>query len=225
MRCGLYGKLPAKRDFVALSAPRGFLRVWEPWLEKGMADSRAQMPPSAWKEAFGAAPIWRFWLGADICGEAIVGAFMPSTDALGRAFPLTLIGMAERCKALEPPDVDPRELWFERAEDFLLAALDLRRTFEATMEALADLAAFADDAGETLEQSEPEAPALVEIFADLRREQRECPATAATFWWTMGGEDCEPLAFMRKFMPPPAAFTDMLTVRLRNRPRATMHLG
>ena len=24
MRCGLYGKLPAKRDFVALSAPRGF---------------------------------------------------------------------------------------------------------------------------------------------------------------------------------------------------------
>jgi len=30
MPCGLYGKLPAKRDFIALSVPGAFLRVFEP---------------------------------------------------------------------------------------------------------------------------------------------------------------------------------------------------
>jgi type VI secretion system protein ImpM len=222
MRCGLYGKLPAKRDFVALSAPRGFLRVWEPWLDKGMADSRARMLPEAWKEAFCSAPIWRFWLGAELCGEAIVGAFMPSMDALGRAFPLTLIGAADDGRSLAPPDVDPRELWFERAEEFLLAALDCGTAFETTMSALAGLAA---EARQAPDQNEPRAAALIEIFADLRRERRDCPAAGATFWWTAGGTDCEPLAFMQKFMPAPAAFTDMLTVRLRDRPRATLQLG
>ena len=29
MRKGLYGKLPAKRDFIAISATREFLLVWE----------------------------------------------------------------------------------------------------------------------------------------------------------------------------------------------------
>ncbi len=50
MRCGLYGKLPCKRDFVALAAPRAFLSVWVPWLQGGVSASRAQLG-DGWRDA------------------------------------------------------------------------------------------------------------------------------------------------------------------------------
>ena len=131
MRCGLYGKLPAKRDFVAVAAPRAFLSLWEPWLEKGLATARARASGGDFADAFNAAPIWRFWLGPALCGEAIIGAFMPSIDALGRMFPLTLIGRASGAGELAPPDVDPREAWFGSVEDVLLDALDPQTSFES----------------------------------------------------------------------------------------------
>jgi type VI secretion system protein ImpM len=89
MQCGLYGKLPGKRDFVAIAAPREFLTVWEPWLQGAVAASRSRLG-EAWQEAFLTAPIWRFWLGADICGNSVIGAFISSLDGVGRYFPLTL---------------------------------------------------------------------------------------------------------------------------------------
>ena len=33
MRCGLFGKLGSKRDFIALATPRKFLEVWEAWMQ------------------------------------------------------------------------------------------------------------------------------------------------------------------------------------------------
>lgn len=236
MRCGLFGKLPAKRDFVAVSAPREFLRLWEPWVEAGMTASRSHLGARDWKAAFNSAPIWRFWLGAELCGKAIAGAIMPSSDALGRLFPLTLIGVAEKAEALVPPDVDARDLWFERVEALLLQTLDARATFEATVAALAGLPAFpCGDCGANNSQhrnkaaSAPAAggvaPSFPAIFACLRLAQRDLPASAATFWWTIGGDACEPLAFICKSMPAPAMFTDMLTVHLRSRPEANSPLG
>ena len=43
MRCGLYGKLPAKRDYVAIGTPREFLAAWEPWLQGGVSTSRMSL--------------------------------------------------------------------------------------------------------------------------------------------------------------------------------------
>src|ERR1700722_2970157 len=62
MPAGLYGKLPAKRDFVAANTPRRFLEVWEPWLQAGVATSK-QVLGEGWSEAYLNAPIWRFWRG------------------------------------------------------------------------------------------------------------------------------------------------------------------
>ena len=47
MSAGLFGKLPAKRDFVAVNAPRRFLETWEPWLQSGVATSK-QTSGTAW---------------------------------------------------------------------------------------------------------------------------------------------------------------------------------
>ena len=66
MQCSLFGKLPARRDFIAIGAPREFLNAWEPWLQSAISSSRQELGKD-WQAAFLAAPIWRFWLGADIC--------------------------------------------------------------------------------------------------------------------------------------------------------------
>ena len=40
MRCSLFGKLSAKRDFIALAVPRDFLNAWEPWMQGCVSASR-----------------------------------------------------------------------------------------------------------------------------------------------------------------------------------------
>ena len=75
MQCGLYGKLPTKRDFIAIKAPREFLDVWEPWMQGGLSASRHALGDN-WQQTFLTAPIWRFWLGSELCGRTMLGAFM-----------------------------------------------------------------------------------------------------------------------------------------------------
>src|SRR5262249_22139114 len=140
MRCGLFGKLPAKRDFIALFAPRGFLDSWEPWMQGSISASR-QVLSEQWQQAFLTAPIWRFWLGAEICGRTVLGALMSSLDGLGRYYPLTVFGYADPGAAIPPPDLDPQEEWFAPAEEFLLRTLEKDIAFEAVTGALDRLAA------------------------------------------------------------------------------------
>jgi len=123
MQCSLYGKLPARRDFVAVGAPREFLNAWEPWLQSAISSSRHELGKN-WQAAFLAAPIWRFWLGADICGRSVIGAFMSSLDGVGRYFPLTLFACADDDAAIPPPEVNSQDDWFEAAEGLLLSTLE-----------------------------------------------------------------------------------------------------
>jgi type VI secretion system protein ImpM len=119
MRCGLFGKLSAKRDFIALATPRKFLEVWEPWMQACMSASQHQLGQD-WQNAYLTAPLWRFWLGADLSGATVTGVFMPSVDGVGRYYPLTLLAVAESALSLPPPDLDTQESWFATAEEFLL---------------------------------------------------------------------------------------------------------
>ena len=91
MACSLFGKLPSKRDFVAIRAPRRFLTVWENWVQAGLASSREQLG-NGWQEAYLSAPIWRFWLGRHLAGRPVLGALMPSVDGIGRYFPVCALG-------------------------------------------------------------------------------------------------------------------------------------
>jgi type VI secretion system protein ImpM len=222
MRCGLYGKLPAKRDFVSLGVPRNFLRIWEPWLDQGLRESRADMGLAEWTEAFASAPIWRFWLGRDLCGKPIVGAIMPSMDACGRFYPLTLVGAAESGEVLAPPTVDPHFAWYDEAETFLLATLDGNTSFDATREALARLSRRTDPAGADGEDAgvplpAPEA-ALQKLLAALALAPREIPVEQVAFFWTLGGEDYPPAALMHRSMPAPRAFARLLSDRFTSQP-------
>ena len=95
---------------------------------------------AAWIETYNRAPIWRYWLGADFCGEAMIGAFMPSVDGVGRSFPLAVF-VGEGDASLPPPELEPNDAWFEAAEAVLLDALEPGATLEPIAEKVAALPA------------------------------------------------------------------------------------
>jgi type VI secretion system protein ImpM len=88
---GYFGKFPALCDFVRGNASRRFVEAWDIFLQEGFLASREALGES-WRAAYQTAPIWRFALGeAVIKGGPYYGVMMPSQDAVGRLFPLTLV--------------------------------------------------------------------------------------------------------------------------------------
>jgi len=229
MPCNLYGKLPTKRDFVALGAPRDFLNAWEPWLQGGVSASQATLG-ERWQKAFLRAPIWRFWLGADLCGASTIGAFMPSLDKVGRYFPLTLFACADRGATIPPPEIDAQDTWFKSVEDFLISTLDPETTFETAVNNLGQLAmpvqielprksaadVLVHHAATAVDQDD--AKPFVELFGSLRQADHEKIYSGTTCWWTVGGEEFSPAAFCAKRMPDPFLFAAMLTGQFETGP-------
>jgi type VI secretion system protein ImpM len=221
MPCGLFGKLPSKRDFVAVSVPRSFLDVWEVWLQGGLSASRVALG-DAWQEVFLRAPIWRFWLGAGVCGGTAAGAFMPSVDGVGRYYPLTVVAVAEKPYAIPPPELDPQEAWFGKAEDVLLSALAPDASFEGVIESLQALPGPLDlvasgppegmvrlPDGTILSAAAPSS--LPARLSAIRIEDHARAYATMSVWWTIGGEDFPPLALVGQRMPDPHLFTTLLT--------------
>lgn len=218
MSAGLFGKLPAKRDFIAANAPRRFLEVWEPWIQAGVATSK-QLLGAKWADTYNRAPIWRYWLGADFCGEATIGAFMPSIDGVGRLFPLALFASDE---ALPPPELEPNDAWCEAAETILLDALDPAMTLEAVTDRVVSMPAL------TLQAPPSEVGGIRELpdggivvrdvdrqialaFLAARRFGHRRAFASQSFWWTIGGEGFPPLTLSYVGLPPTVRFVEMLT--------------
>jgi type VI secretion system protein ImpM len=220
MSAGLFGKLPARRDFISANASKRFLHVWEPWLQSGIAMSRQMLGP-AWTEAYNRAPIWRFWLGSDFCGEATIGAFMPSVDGVGRAFPLTIFaGEAENFMA--PPEVNSNEQWCEDAEGILLEALKEGATLEAILDKVARMRApFAQPragAPEGLSELRDGTILIRKVdqetlraFGEARQFGNRRALAHESFWWTIGGGGLQPLVLSQVGLPSAVRFADMLT--------------
>ena len=220
MPAGLFGKLPAKRDFVAANAPRRFLEAWEPWLQGSLATAK-QTLGADWGEVYNRAPLWRFWLGANFCGQAVIGAWTPSVDGVGRAFPLTIFA-GESDMSLPPPELESNDAWFDAVEQLLLDALDPASDFEAFARSVAALP-------EPQRQSrERELSGLEELaeggvlardvgaqaslaFRAARRFDHRHAFAAQTFWWTIGGEDFPAMALALTGMPLAIRFADLLT--------------
>jgi type VI secretion system protein ImpM len=220
MQCSLYGKVPAKRDFIAIGAPREFLNAWEPWLQGGISASRNKLADK-WQSAFLTAPIWRFWLGADICGRSVIGAFMSSLDGVGRYFPLTLFAWADDNAAIPPPEFGSQDDWFDAVEAFLMSTLDHGANFEGMTAGLGalpppfqELAAAPtrsiDGNGNGLPMP-TRGQSFSEVFNSIRLRDHAKIYASSTFWWTVGGEGIAPVALSGKGMPDPFLFSAMLT--------------
>jgi type VI secretion system protein ImpM len=88
---GVFGKLPARGDFVDRGLPKSFTDPWHAWLVDGLAAARAELG-AGFEPAYMAAPVWRFLLPAGAAGPtAACGVLLPSVDSAGRLFPLSLV--------------------------------------------------------------------------------------------------------------------------------------
>jgi type VI secretion system protein ImpM len=220
MPAGFFGKLPAKRDFVASGASRAFLDMWEPWLQASLATSRQTLGEN-WAPAYNRAPIWRFWLGAQFAGEAMIGALMASVDGVGRAFPLAIV-CGEDGGLLAPPEIEANAAWCEAAEHALLGALAPETPFENFAQAVETLPApIVQPRIEEMSGVEQLADGAVLVrgldaqtalaFRAARRFGHRSAFAGQTFWWTVGGEGFPALALAAAGMPAPLLFADMLT--------------
>jgi type VI secretion system protein ImpM len=216
----MFGKLPMKRDFISVETPREFLGMWEQWLQGGVAASRIKLG-HGWRDAFLRAPIWRFWLSPQICGLPVMGSFMSSVDGVGRFFPLTIMACGAAGDAFPPPSIEPQTAWFGDVEHLLLGTLEDGAVYDTCLEILAGLplparvpAAPADpgvrDLHRAMVTNAPSVDKIGDGFDSLLAERERRMYAAASFWWTIGGDDYEPTAFMSDGLPDPNIVTSML---------------
>jgi type VI secretion system protein ImpM len=91
---GLFGKLPARGDFVRENLPRDFIDSWDSWWQRGLADTQGRWGEE-WQAAWLEAPVWRFMLPPGLCGKSgVLGLWLPSVDKVGRYSPLTIAAAA-----------------------------------------------------------------------------------------------------------------------------------
>lgn len=211
MVSGYFGKLPQRADFVTLAMPPGFARVWEPFVEQGLSQSRAELG-DAWDAAYMTMPAWHYQLtpaGENaVLRTAVAGVFIPSIDAVERRYPLTIVSALDEVPA-------PRragDQWHARAEAALLSVLDDEATFEAFQDRVRCLGPAG--IGDSKEQDGDEPPLDLatgpEVAGDLR----------SLFWCTAGGRSvrfgCEGMpaaGCFRHFLLPEALQADGAGIR------------
>ncbi len=121
---GFFGKLPSRGDFIGRQLPKAFVAPWDAWLQVAIAHSRTRLGEDTWREYYCVSPIWRFALGAGLCGaDAYAGILMPSMDRVGRYYPLIIAApLVPDSSLLALPMAS--EAWFQQAERLALGALE-----------------------------------------------------------------------------------------------------
>jgi type VI secretion system protein ImpM len=134
---GLFGKLPARGDFVRSGLSEDFVAAWDGWCRDVLVAARAACGDrfeASWMEA----PIWRFLLPPGACGgHAVLGVWLPSADKVGRHYPFGLFALADTLV-----DLKDGGAWLDMAEAAGLAAvvedaphLDVAARLEQTVSA------------------------------------------------------------------------------------------
>ncbi|MEM0906658.1 MAG: type VI secretion system-associated protein TagF [Pseudomonadota bacterium] len=181
----VFGKCPARRDFIARHVPNPLLEQLEPWLQQSMAQSKETLG-KAWLDAYLNAPIWRFWCAHTVVGVGLAGAVMPSVDKMGRYFPLMAFWMAPPGGDHALPSQEDDGL-YEALEGVLLSALSQEAALDTLIDGLASL-----KVGPL-----PAAPAGEE-------------ARSGSLWWTFAAPGTLAQRAAWPALPPPHAFAGML---------------
>lgn len=204
MGVGVFGKLPAKRDFVQYEMSTDFMSVFDPWLQSAVAQSRDQLG-NDWLESYLRAPIWRFWLGRQVTGRSTIGVLMPSVDGVGRYFPLCLA--EEHDTAIAPPEINAQEAWFDAAEALILAALADDATYEDLLGGVKGLPATDGAVEQTGVQD-----GISEAFSALRCQQFDAFYGHLSCWWVRGAPESagSARAAVYRGLPSPVEYASML---------------
>jgi type VI secretion system protein ImpM len=208
---GLYGKLPARGDFVSRRLESAFVHDWDAWLQRIAAASRERLG-AQWLEYFLSAPVWRFVLPAGMySGSAWVGLMLPSVDRVGRHFPLTVAACMGGDNIDVPSTLAGALPWLDSLEELALQALqpdldvelfDSQLTQRALPEGLPVLLPSSDDtvpldvsdAAFIVWRAPPDAPGTW-IDRHLQEGVLGRRATSSV-WMTRGGDTVAPSVAM-----------------------------
>jgi len=222
---GYFGKFPSHGDFITRRLPRdGFLDTWDSWLQNALATSREQLG-NAWLPTYLTSPLWRFALGAGVCGPLPwAGIMMPSVDSVGRYFPLTLAGAVNE---MTSPLHIVNELgeWYATLEDLALKALDEPfdlQQFDSHIAAWTiPPIAEATQSGPSHQVGSHRSTA---VYVELHTDQDPSHAYPAlldhllrnafenySLWWTSGSDHVAPCLLACNGLPPVQGFAALLS--------------
>ena len=223
---GYFGKFPSHGDFITRRLPRdGFLNIWDSWLQTALAASREELG-EAWLPTYLTSPLWRFALGAGVCGPLPwAGIMMPSVDSVGRYFPLTLAGTVDETTS---PLHIASELteWYATLEDLALKALDEPFDLQQFDNHIA--ACTIPPIAETTEPglthqvgSHSSAAVYVELHHADQDPSHAYPALLDhllrnayenySIWWTSGSDHVAPCLLACNGLPPAQGFAALLS--------------
>lgn len=218
---GLYGKLPARGDFVSRRLEADFIEGWDAWLQRVISESREALA-GRWLECFLSAPVWRFALPAGMFSKAAwVGLLLPSVDRVGRYFPLTIAAPLHQ-ESIDVPATLSRALpWLDSIDSLALEALapeldfdafDRRLTERSLPEDVAVVVSVSDDTvplgapQESFQVWESPPDSLLLDGALGRR-------SSSALWMTRGGETLPPCLAVCSSLIPGGHFCAMLDGR------------
>lgn len=178
---GFCGKLPSHRDFISRRVAPDLLARWGEWLDIAMEHSREALGET-WLATYLSAPIWRFAVSPGCCGERpFLGVLMPSLDAIGRYYPLSILVPADSQSVTAEIAVAATQ-WYGRVEDLALSCLSDDFDFTRFDGALAgEVLATGSDSASALPQTEPTA-GLPRLLGRLLEQH----AVSYSLWWTSG---------------------------------------
>lgn len=119
---GWYGKIPGTGDFIVRRVPVAFSERWDAWLQLAIDGSRERL--GEWRDAFLSMPPWRFVLSPGmVTAEAWAGLMVPSVDAVGRYFPLTVASPLPSESLDLVATLLAADEWFAGIEEIALTAI------------------------------------------------------------------------------------------------------
>ena len=208
---GVFGKLPARGDFITRRLGRTFLAAWDEWLQQAIVASQSALG-AGWLDIYLTSPIWHFALGAGCCGpNTVIGVLIPSVDKVGRYFPLSICREIEASPELTGL-VAHAASWYEQAEKLALSTLEAAFSIDA-LEAPIDLSLPpAASPGSPKPLAATGIHIGVETPADLAdaiKAQGPLPPDR-TLWWSTGSALVTPCCAISRAMPGADAFVAFL---------------
>jgi type VI secretion system protein ImpM len=120
---GWYGKISSTGDFIVRRVPPAFVAAWDEWLGAALKGSRERLA-GQWLDRFLTMPPWRFVLGAGMVSTgAWAGLLVPSVDAVGRYFPMTVVASLPSASLDLVQTMHNAQAWFEDIESVALEAI------------------------------------------------------------------------------------------------------
>ena len=223
-RPGYFGKMPARGDFLSGGLPRDFTDPWDDWIQTSLGQSRQQLGEQ-WLDVYLTSPLWCFALGPSQCGSlGWAGVLMPSVDAVGRYFPLTIaapLDIGSNLLSLPEGAAD----WFAAAEVLARSSLDDGFDLDDFERQLAALGLpMSRPAPQAVEGDGASAAPLGNAWRygmpQASQARLDCPALlheamgrlmySYSLWWSGGSTRMAPSYLFCQGLPPPQGYAAML---------------